>query len=321
MDKLKEAALVVIKDCVGVKNNETVLILTDSPCTNIGKILFEVSEDFSYESFLLEIEPRKLNGEEPPVQVSNIMKEVDVVVSPLSKSITHTDARRNACENGTRVGTMPGITEDVMVRTMRADYHQIAKLTHKITEILTAGKIAYLTTPLGTDIKIPIDGIKALPSTGLVREKGQFGNLPSGESFLMPEENKAQGVFYIDASVAGVGLIKNEPIKITIIDGLAVKIEGGEEAKLFEKMVEEVGTQGRNLAELGIGTNYLAEIKGTALEDEKVLGTVHLALGNNVTMGGTVNVGFHVDGIITNPTLQIDDILILKDGKMLIDAD
>jgi len=321
MEKLTEAALVVIKDCLGVKRDETVLILTDSPCAIIGKTLFEVSLDFSFESFLLEMEPRKLNGEEPPVQVSNLMKEVDVVVSPLSRSVTHTEARRNACKKGTRVGTMPGITEDVMVRTMRADYHQIAKLTNRITEILTAGTIAHLTTPLGTDIKIPINGIKALPSTGLVREKGQFGNLPSGESFLMPEEGKAWGVFYIDASLAGVGLVKNEPIKITVEDGLAVKIEGGGQAKLFEKMVEEVGIQGRNLAELGVGTNYLAEIKGNTLEDEKVLGTVHLALGNNVTMGGTVNVGFHVDGIITNPTLKIDDIFVLKDGKMLIDGD
>jgi leucyl aminopeptidase (aminopeptidase T) len=80
-----------------------------------------------------------------------------------------------------------------------------------------------------------------------------------------------------------------------------------------------VGEQGRNLAELGVGTNYMAQITGEILEDEKVAGTVHLALGNNVSMGGTVNVGFHVDGIMTRPTLIVDDTVVLKDGKLLVE--
>ncbi|MEZ4763254.1 MAG: hypothetical protein R3C26_08680 [Calditrichia bacterium] len=100
-----------------------------------------------------------------------------------------------------------------------------------------------------------------------------------------------------------------------------VKIEGGEQAHEFAKTVESVGPKARNLAELGVGTNDSAQINGTILEDEKVLGTVHLALGNNMSMGGTCDVGFHVDGILLNPTLTIDDVVILKDGKMIIDLD
>ena len=135
----------------------------------------------------------------------------------------------------------------------------------------------------------------------------------------MPAEEKAEGVYYIDGSLAGIGLIEDEPIEITIENGMAIKIEGGKQAKQFAEMIDRVGEKARNLAELGVGTNYMAQIKGTVLEDEKVLGTIHLALGNNVSMGGTVNVGFHVDGIITNPTLKIDDFLLLDHGKMLID--
>lgn len=145
-----------------------------------------------------------------------------------------------------------------------------------------------------------------------------FGNLPSGESYLMPEEGKAQGVYYVDGSLAGVGLINDGPVKIIVENGTAVKIEGGKDAERFRKMVDEVGDSARNLAELGVGTNYMAQINGTVLEDEKVLGTIHLALGNNVSMGGTVNIGFHVDGIITRPTLRIDDFLLLDDGEMQI---
>jgi len=247
-----------------------------------------------------------------------MMKMVDVVICPTSKSLTHTDARREACKAGARVGTLPGITEDIMVRTMSADYHQIAEQTYKICEILDRGKVAHLTTPLGTDITIPIKGIESIPSTGMITKPGSYGNLPSGEAYLMPVESQSQGVFFVDGSMAGIGKIKGEPIKIRVERGMAVEISGGEQARQLNQMVESVGPQARNLAELGIGTNYMAQITGQILEDEKVAGTVHLALGNNKSMGGTVNVGLHVDGIITSPTLRIDDKLILKNGQLLI---
>ena len=319
MNELHESALTLVQNCMGIKPEETVLVLTDAECLSIGHSLFNACKELCKEVFITEMVSREINGQEPPYQIAELMKLVDVVIAPLSKSITHTDAKRNACATNTRVGTMPGITEDIMKRTMKADYNRIADLTEKVTDLLTKGKLVHLTTHLGTDITIPIEGITAIPSTGLITQPGQSGNLPSGEAFLMPEEGKSEGVYYVDASLAGIGLIKDEPIKITIEKGLAVKFEGGQQAADFENMVNKIGEGARNLAELGIGTNYLAEINGTVLEDEKVLGTIHLALGNNVSMGGTVNVGFHVDGIITKPTLKIDDILLLEDGKMLIE--
>jgi len=137
-------------------------------------------------------------------------------------------------------------------------------------------------------------------------------------SYLMPEEGKANGLFIVDGSMAGIGKIEDEPIKIIVENGMAVKVTGGKEARKLNQMIEAVGERGRNLAELGVGTNYMAIITGEILEDEKVAGTVHLALGNNVSMGGTVDVGFHVDGIITKPTLKIDDTYLLKNGEMTI---
>jgi leucyl aminopeptidase (aminopeptidase T) len=319
MDPLYEAALVAARDCLGVKKNETVLVVTDSERRSIGKALFEVCRELAHETLYIEMEPRKVNGEEPPSAITEAMKSVDVVICPTTMSLTHTDARRVACSAGTRVGTMPGITEDIMVRTMRADYHLIARLTEKISKILTAAKLAHITTPAGTDIRIPIEGIKAISSTGLVLEPGKFGNLPSGESYLMPREGEAEGIYVVDGSLAGIGLITDEPIRITVEKGIAVKIAGGEQAKEFDKIITSVGEKARNLAELGVGTNSMAEIKGTVLEDEKVSGTVHLALGNNISMGGTCNVSFHVDGILLRPTLEIDGQKILDNGKMFID--
>ena len=317
---LHEAALTAARDCLGVKKHETVLIVTDAPRRKIGLALYEVCRDLAAETLLMEMQPRRVNGEEPPPAITEAMKSVDVVICPTSTSLTHTDARRAACDAGARVGTMPGITEDVMIRTMRADYHVIARLTEKIAAILDAGKMAHVTTPAGSDIRLPIGGIKAKPSTGLVLSPGTYGNLPSGEAFLMPREGEAEGIYVVDGSLAGIGLISGEPVRITVEKGMAVKIEGGEQARQFDQTVNSLGSGARNLAELGVGTNHMAEIKGTVLEDEKVLGTVHLALGNNISMGGTCNIGFHVDGILLKPTLTIDGEVILKDGRMMINA-
>ena len=79
--------------------------------------------------------------------------------------------------------------------------------------------------------------------------------------------------------------------------------------------MERAGPEARNVAELGVGTNDCARITGTILEDEKILGTVHVAFGNNASMGGTVKVPFHLDGVIRAPTLVVDGEVLLEDGR------
>ena len=71
-------------------------------------------------------------------------------------------------------------------------------------------------------------------------------------------------------------------------------------------------------AELGVGTNVRAVVSGYILEDEKVLGMVHIALGNNAGMGGTVNVRIHLDGLVRNATLYVDGELVLDKGTLVI---
>jgi aminopeptidase len=141
MSELSKAARIALKDCMAVKPDETVLIITDPLRRKIGLALFEEALKLGNEAFLLEMKTREMNGEEPPGQVAEMMKLADVVLCPTTKSLTHTDARREACKAGSRVGTLPGITEEVMIRTMSADYHRIAELTYKVTEVLDKGNM------------------------------------------------------------------------------------------------------------------------------------------------------------------------------------
>ncbi len=319
MPTLKESASNALKICMGLKEDETVLVITDEKRRNIGYALWEIGRDSGNETIFVEIIERNINGEEPPEPVARLMQEVDVVIIPTTKSLTHTNARREACKSGARVGTLPGITEDMMIRTMSADYHKIAKLSDHVTKILDDGKLVHVTSPSGTDIKMPIDGIKGISSRGLVTNPGEFGNLPSGEAYLMPEEGKSNGVIVVDGALAGIGLMEDDNITIEVKDGYATKITGGKEAKILIEQIEKLGKQARNIAEFGVGTNYMAKLTGQILEDEKIMGTIHIALGNNITMGGTHDVKYHVDGIIMNPTVTIDGKMILDNGKPLFE--
>jgi leucyl aminopeptidase (aminopeptidase T) len=315
MDKLFKAAQVAINNCLMVKKGESVLVITDQPLRKIGYAFREAAEEAATEAMLLEILPRSSNGEEPPEPVAKFMKDFDVLIIPTSKSMSHTKARREACEAGARCVTLPGILEDTMERTLNADYQEIAKRSTKLAEMVSRGKTARVTTPAGTDITMSIQGRECHADTGLVYSPGDFSNLPAGEAYIAPVEGTANGIIVVDGSM--VGKVK-KPIRIVVKDGFATEITGGASAEELEKMLEPFGQPGRNVAELGIGTNHKARIVGSVLEDEKVMGTVHMALGDNKSMGGNVSVQSHLDGILLEPTLRIDEEKIMEGGKLKI---
>lgn len=318
LNKLDTASQIAIRDCMGTKREEKILVITDELKREIGLSLYENAVRLGYFALLVEMKSGKTNGEEPPAEVAELMQKFDVVFCPTAKSLTHTDARRAASAKGVRIATFPGITREVMIRGMNADYKSISKRSIKLKEILETGSKINVTAPAGTDISFSIKGRTAYASKGLFHAKGESGNLPTGETFLAPVEGSANGVFVTDGSFAGLGLIKNTNIRIEVRNGYATKITGGVLAKKLIKMLDDVGKEARNIAEFGIGTNDSAKLSGVLLEDEKVMGTIHIALGNNVSMGGNVNVPLHLDGVIKKPTVRMDDKLLMKDGKLLV---
>lgn len=318
LTKLDKACIIAIRDCMGAKKKESVLVITDENKREIGQALYSNALLLGHQAVYLEMKSRKINGEEPPAQIAEMMKNFDVVLCPTTKSLTHTNARRNASAGGSRVATFPGITKEIMIRGLNADYKKIAALTIKICRIMEKTRTVRVTAPNGTDITMDISGRRAIPSKGLFHKKGESGNLPTGEAYAAPVEGSTNGVFVVDGSMAGIGVITGKGIKIEVKNGLAVKITGDAKARQLNEMIAPYGKAGRNIAEFGIGTNDKARLSGLLLEDEKVMGTIHIALGDNKSMGGSVNVPIHLDGVVKKPTVYFDGKVIMKDGKLLI---
>lgn len=120
----------------------------------------------------------------------------------------------------------------------------------------------------------------------------------------------------VDGSIVGVGLLSS-CIELTVVDGLLIGATGEGADEWLEKLGDS--REARNVAELGIGTNDKARLTGVILEDEKAWGTIHIAFGSNATFGGTVEAGVHLDAVIMKPTVYIDGILLMKDGKLVVE--
>lgn len=313
MDK-KSGFQIVIKDCMDVKKEETILILTDDKKLKIGQGLFEEAKKHAKEAVLMVMESRSVSGEEPPKCVAESMKDFDVIIAPTSTSITHTHAKINAIKGGARLASMPGITSEMFeVGAITADYGEVEELTLKFTELLTNAERAKLEKG-GHVLTFDLKGRKGIPSTGVYRNKGEAGNLPSGEAYIAPLENGVNGTMIIDGSMVGIGKL-DSPLKVEIIDGVLNSIEGDIENKL--KVLFNT-KENSTIAELGIGTNKSAKLTGVILEDEKIYGTVHIAFGTNTSFGGNNKAGVHMDGIILNPTLYLDEKLVIDKGVVKI---
>jgi leucyl aminopeptidase (aminopeptidase T) len=314
--RLKAAAEAVVKACLGVRPGETFLVITDTEKEPIGRAIFEAGLEAGAEAIAVVMKPRTRHGEEPPKPVAEMWAHVDAFVAPTKFSLTHTQARKNATAAGARGATMPGITEEMFVETMGIDYGKVKEYCERLNAAFRGAEVIRVRSPLGTDLTASIEGRSTLMDTGMLHNRGDFGNLPAGEVFIAPVEGTASGTIVFDGSMAGIGVL-SEPIRIEVRDGYAINISGGEADRL-RKLLEPVGREAYNIAEIGVGCNFGARIVGNVLEDEKVFGTVHIALGDNSTIGGKVRAGIHLDGLVKEPTLILDEKEIIKNGKWLV---
>jgi leucyl aminopeptidase (aminopeptidase T) len=316
---LAQAARNVVENCLGVQAGEVVSIVTDSADSDrveIARAFWEEARAKGAEVILAEMLPRKNSGEEPPGPFAQLMAASNVVLCPTTKSLSHTQGRRNASARGARIASLPGITKEMVVRCLTADYGSIAVLTKRVAEKLSRGSTFKVESELGTSLELERRGRAVGADTGLLTQPGDFGNLPAGEAFFAPIEGTANGKIVFDGSVADLGKL-TEPIELQVEHGIARIVSTSAASQELDRSLSSHGPDAYNIAELGVGTNDRAIVSGYILEDEKVLSTVHIALGNNAGMGGTVNVPIHLDGLIRNATLYVDGELMMDKGTLV----
>ncbi|GAA0361391.1 aminopeptidase [Bacillus horti] len=290
----------LMKNNFSLSKEISVLILTDDSTAPIGERFNQAMLQDGWKTEFLVMEDRSKSGEEPPEEVATQMRQYQLVFCLTKHSLTHTVARKEANNKGISVITMPGITEDMFLQgAMSADYRRVEEETLSVTEKLTQANKITIYTGDKEKLTVPLTGRSGVPSTGVFREQGASGNLPSGEAYIAPVEGQAEGTIEINGSIAGIGLV-DAPIILTVTEGRLVSATGDNGGRLLELLGDG---DGRLLGELGIGTNHAARITGNILEDEKAYDTIHVAFGSNHTFGGVIKTNVHIDCVTKGPRL------------------
>jgi leucyl aminopeptidase (aminopeptidase T) len=211
---------------------------------------------------------------------------------------------------------MPGVTADMLARVMAIDFDLMAARSRAVAALLSDGNVAHVTCPRGTHLTLDLTGRAGIPDDGDLTARGAFGNLPCGEGFISPLSGEGRVV----ASSLGPLGVSEQPATLTVHEGRIVSAEDGLGPKWIE-LLHAHGEPGTNLAELGVGTNDRARLTGNVLEDEKILGTIHVAFGASAGIGGTVSVPIHLDVVVLEASLDIDGRQVLDAGRLVLATD
>jgi leucyl aminopeptidase (aminopeptidase T) len=351
MSKLDDAARIALSEAVALREGEEVLILTnpEEAVFTVAKALFEAAKSLGGKPVLLLQETKTTTDFAERLAIEAVRAEPDVL-------LTITRARFGKDAHGLNFGyigrdgrkfdsiidrvtkgdrrvrgfSSPNSNPGLFARCVPIDYDALRERAAQLKDIIDHGQVVRVTSSKGTDIGFSIAGRRAFANNGDYRRPGQMGNLPAGEVYVSPALGSGTGIVVFDGTISTMNgpQIPRAPVRITFKEGFVKKIEGGAEARLVEKTIEEgealaraIGNEEqakncRHLVEFGIGINDKAQITGVIIEDEKALKTCHFALGSNYDYDAPAII--HRDMLVMNPSMWVDSEPIMKNGSLLI---
>jgi len=319
LEKLKQGCQILAEHCADIKAEEKALIITNLATKQIGCLLEKVVAETTRNVKHLTISDFKIHGEEPPAIVALAMLESDVIFCLTKMSMAHTKARSAASEKGARYLSLPDYSNEILTsKALRADFRAITEPAKKLGKLLTAGNRLQISDKVGNKLECKVFGRKANIAPGWCWGPGTLASPPDAEVNVAVIEEETNGSIIINGSIPHHRLgILAQPIVLQINHGLITKISG-DKAEIVNEIFSTLGSdKTKVVAEFGIGLNPRAKLSGRMLEDEGCLGTIHLGVGSNSTIGGLNDVPFHLDFVAKDLSVKIDDLCIIEQGKIL----
>jgi len=308
---------------MNAESGDDILIVTDTEIEeSVQSALFAAAHKADLDPTIAIITPREADNNDPPAVVGEAMKESDIYVLAASKALAHSHPSAEAQESGSGMIVMSEISPEILRSgAATADYGRIQALADRLDPIYESGSEIRVKDENGTDLVGDIEDRNYWPIAGtLYQNATQYvATFPDGEVGVAPKEGSTNGTVVWDQSVHGVGQLET-PIELTVEDGWVTDIKGGQEAEQFERILKEHGDENSYYcaAEIALGINHGAEFTGKLRTDKKVLGSVHIAVGDNVDLGGTIESDLHIDGVVSAPDVWVDDRKISENGSVLV---
>lgn len=314
-------AEIVVTKSLCIAPGEKVLIVTDKVSLDAAVLLSDAAKMAGGDVSMYVIKECERPLKSVPDDLEDMIKGVTVGMTPFKGIAAEGSFRFRLLSilkaQGARVAHMPGITLDILQSkdVGSADISLVDKYADRVLSALSGAQNVRITAANGTDLSFCIDGRRVMSEGGVI-PKGEFFNFPSGEVFVAPIENSANGIFICDVSCGSLGNV-DAPVRLEFLRGKVVEISGdGKVAEMLKTDVSLASGGKSIIAEFGIGVNPFFKQIGNVLVDEKVLGTCHVAIGDNTGFGGINKSSIHVDFIVDKPTISVDRNRIMTEGKL-----
>ncbi|MFC1917224.1 aminopeptidase [Chloroflexota bacterium] len=325
---IRDNLRLILEKIMQVKPGKKLLVLTDTYARSrsIGYATTELANSIGIKTVMTIMEPCTQSGEEPPAPVAAAMKSVDYIFELSERSnAAHTNARKEATDLGAKYyAYFTDLSEDYL-RTLITfeDLKKLKSTTDKLAVLMTKANKATITSPYGTNLTMSLEGRIGLPLSPLTDE-AITGLLDSAETATAPIEGTTEGIVVVDAQVRGWGYLLRTPIRFEVKNGKiqldTISSNDANQAERFKKMVTIDQNASNCAAELGIGASHTAPktLRGDFLMDYAVAGTVHIAVGRNNDIGGTIRSDVHTDLLLTGTTVKLDDFAVIENGELKI---
>jgi leucyl aminopeptidase (aminopeptidase T) len=332
MGTLEEGARNAVEVCMSVTKGEHVLILTDRTTLEVGRAIAKAAEKITGGNVKLHVLEDYI--ERPTTKLPEaIAKEIpwaNVTFLAVESKPGELAMRRpfvGTAVKYARHAHMPSITRELMETGMCSSYVRISELTKKVESVVKNARRARVANPNGTELEVEFHpSWRWVVDDGLITEKGKWRNLPAGEIGTAPY--KANGKMVIDELgdwfTPRYGYLKDTPVKLLVKDSRVdlSSVSCGNQ-NLRRELVEYLSTDSNSnrVGEFAIGTNiFLTHLSGNMLQDEK-FPSVHCAFGDPLRdlTGADWESKAHVDALMLNCSIWIDDRKIMDEGKHLID--
>jgi len=331
------AAETVLTQCLDLPVGAEIVVFGDEMTIDVAGILAQVAVKLELEPILTYFTRQMqmdLGGKELAPALDTVLKDAAAALICLNDTpecfLFRDNVRQTAWNAGCRVAHMPGINQSTLLLA-DVDYEALSAQCEMLALALAKGRQLEITswdhkgnehclqTTLQPWMRLPII------SDGLIQKRA-WGNVPSGETYIAPPEGLTEGTIVINGSIQGYQIGPGEEVILRFHKGRLVEWSPHKSPAtkhLQRTEIDFARSQGdqnwSNLAEIGLGANpRVRELTGNPLLDEKKYGSVHIALGNNIDMGGEVQSCIHCSMVCLSPKVSIDGKTVIKGDKIVL---
>ena len=329
--ELQIAADKLVREIFGVKPGETVVLTADYGSNeNVLRAVSDSVREADAQVMVITVPtPRSVGKAADP----------DLPIEPLTAALCACDVwiefnhqwllystpfERASSENKKlRYMCLVDFDEDLMIRTIgHVETPKLQVFMRKVAELTRSATTMRVTPPAGCDVSFEIDpvhyvacdcGDATFPAVHML----------TGQINVVPRFGSIQGTIVFDGSVTPpFGHAPATPIRLTVKDGVIQKVEGGEEATIYDKYLRDFDDPGMlKMAHIAYGFNPGAKLTGNIVEDERVWGSTEWGIGyvSNIDAPpcGQDAVS-HTDGICLNSSVWLDGVQIMDEGKIVL---